>query len=244
MRGIVDGEYLQGSLGDIFGHDQQGHISRPLAVDFKQFRHLVAVDQVPVGQEDVRGSEYSHAAGIVDELRPLVEPALELQPLGHLKRGLGGGRRVEGVVALDAGVMDSPADNRAHFRVPVGRHGGDRGQRREVRRVYGNGDAPEFGHDQSGSPPHAALESLRVGAGGDMAQALAVERAGEDGGCGRPVAGLGVGPLGDLLNKFDALVFPWVGDGNSLGHRHAVLGDQRRPDLPAEDHGVAAGSEG
>jgi hypothetical protein len=85
----------------------------------------------------------------------------------------------------------------------------------------------------------AALERHRVGAGGDVAQALADDRLGEHGGGGGAVAGDVVGLGGDLAHELGALVLEDVLELDLTGDGHAVVGDRRRAELLVE-HDVAA----
>ena len=73
----------------------------------------------------------------------------------------------------------------------------------------------------------AALDVHRVGAGGDVLDALAVDRLGEHGGGGGAVTG-DVGGLGrDLAHHLGAHVLERVLELDLLGDGDAVLGDGR-----------------
>ena len=85
----------------------------------------------------------------------------------------------------------------------------------------------------------AALERQRVGAGGDVLQALADDRLGEHGRGRRAVAGHVVGRRGDLAHELGALVLEDVLDLDLTSDRDAVVGDRRRAELLVE-HDVAA----
>ena len=85
----------------------------------------------------------------------------------------------------------------------------------------------------------AALEAERVGAGGDVLQALADDRLGEHGRGRRAVAGDVVGRRGDLADELRALVLEDVLDLDLTSDGHAVVGDRRRAPLLVE-HDVAA----
>ena len=85
----------------------------------------------------------------------------------------------------------------------------------------------------------AALERHRVGAGGDVAQALAHQRLGEHGGGGRAVTGDVVGLLGDLLDELGADLLVRVLELDLLGDGDTVVGDRGGAPLLLE-HDVAA----
>ena len=85
----------------------------------------------------------------------------------------------------------------------------------------------------------AALERQRVGAGGDVLQALADDRLGEHGRRGGAVAGDVVGGRGHLAHELGALVLEDVLDLDLAGDRDAVVGDRGRAELLVE-HDVAA----
>jgi hypothetical protein len=87
----------------------------------------------------------------------------------------------------------------------------------------------------------AALEAHRVGAGGDVLQAFAVDRLGQQRRRRRAVAGDVAGLAGDFAHHLRAHVLERIGQLDFLGDRHAVLGDRRRAELLVEDHVAAAG---
>ena len=90
----------------------------------------------------------------------------------------------------------------------------------------------------------AALQADRVGAGGDVAQALAHERLGEHDGGGGAVAGDVVGLLGDLLDELGADLLVRVVELDLLGDRHAVVRDRGGAPLLLEHDVAAARAEG
>ncbi len=89
----------------------------------------------------------------------------------------------------------------------------------------------------------AALEGDRVGAGGDVAQALADECLGEDGRRGGAVARDVVGLLGDLLDELGADPLEGLLEVDLLGDGDAVVGDRRRAPLLVEHDVAALGTE-
>ena len=90
----------------------------------------------------------------------------------------------------------------------------------------------------------AALERHRVGAGGDVAQALADQRLGEHGGRGGAVTGDVVGLLGDLLDELGADLLVRVLELDLLGDGDAVVGDRGGAPLLLQDDVAALRAEG
>jgi hypothetical protein len=90
----------------------------------------------------------------------------------------------------------------------------------------------------------AALERHRVGAGGDVAQALAHERLGQHGRRGGAVTGDVVGLLGDLLDELGADLLVRVVELDLLGDRDAVVGDGGGTPLLLQHDVAALGTEG
>ena len=90
----------------------------------------------------------------------------------------------------------------------------------------------------------AALQEDRVGAGGDVLQALVDDRLGQDGGGGGAVAGDVVGLGGDLLAELGAHVLVRVLQLDLLGDGDAVLGDGRGAELLVQHDVAALGPEG
>ena len=89
----------------------------------------------------------------------------------------------------------------------------------------------------------AALEQQRVGAGGDVLEALVDDRLGQHGGGGGAVAGDVVGLGGGFLEQLGAHVLERVFELDLLGDGHAVVGDRRRAELLVEHHVAALGAE-
>ena len=85
----------------------------------------------------------------------------------------------------------------------------------------------------------AAPDGERVGAGRDVAQALAHDDLGEQRGGGGAVTGDVVRLDGDFLDELGAHVLERVLELDLLGDGHAVVGDRRRAELLLE-HDVAA----
>ena len=89
----------------------------------------------------------------------------------------------------------------------------------------------------------AALEAHRAGAGGDVAQALAHERLGQDRGGRGAVTGDVVGLGRDLFDELGAHVLERVVELDLTGDGHAVVRDGRRAELLVEDDVAALGAQ-
>ena len=89
----------------------------------------------------------------------------------------------------------------------------------------------------------AALERHRVGAGGDVAEALADQRLGEDGRGRRTVTGDVVGLLRDLLDELGADLLVRVLELDLLGDAHTVVGDRGGAPLLLQDDVAALRAE-
>ena len=90
----------------------------------------------------------------------------------------------------------------------------------------------------------ALLQRHRVGAGGDVLQALADHGPGEDGGGGGAVTGDVVGLLGDFLDELGAELLEGVLELDLLGDRDAVVGDRGSAPLLLQNDVAALGAEG
>ena len=89
----------------------------------------------------------------------------------------------------------------------------------------------------------AALQGERVGAGGDVLEALANDRLGEHGRRGGAVARDVVGRRGDLAHELGALVLEDVLDLDLTSDGHAVVRDGRGAELLVEDDVAAPGAK-
>ena len=98
-------------------------------------------------------------------------------------------------------------------------------------------------HGRVGRLLDAALDQHRVGAGGDVAQALGHHRLGQHGRGGGAVAGDVVGLGRGLLEHLGAHVLERVLELDLLGDRHAVVGDRRRAPLLVDGDVAAARAE-
>ena len=108
----------------------------------------------------------------------------------------------------------------------------------------GHRDGPELLDDGLDGAIDPTLQLHRVGAGGDVLQALAEDGLGQNGGRGGAVAGEVGGLGGDLLHHLGAHILDRVAQLDFLGDGDAVLGDGRRAELLVDDDVSALGTEG
>ncbi len=178
-----------------------------------------------------------HVGGEVGRQVTLVE----LHALDDLEGRLDGLGLFDGDGAVLADLVHGVRDDVADRFVPVGGDGGDLADFLAVVDLLGN--ARELGDRGLHGLVDAALEVDRVGAGGDVLQALAVDALGEHGRRGGAVTGA-VGGLGsDFLDHLRAHVLVGIGKLDFLGDGDAVLGDGRRPEFLVDDDVPALGPE-
>jgi hypothetical protein len=132
-------------------------------------------------------------------------------------------------------------DDLSDLRVVVGRDGAHVGDVLALDRLGHLVQRLDRGLDGGVDAP---LQLHRVGAGGDVLDALAVDRLREHGRGRRAVAG-DVGGLGsDLADHLRAHVLERVLQLDLLGDSDAVLGDRRGPELLLDDDVAPLGAEG
>ena len=105
------------------------------------------------------------------------------------------------------------------------------------------GELLDRGHGGVDAGLDAPLEAHRVGAGGDVAQALADHRPGQHGGRGGAVTGDVVGLLGDLLDQLGADLLVRVLELDLLGDGDTVVGDRGGAPLLLQHHVAALRAE-
>src|SRR6266576_7079596 len=231
---LVDDDRRERLALDVLGHDQQ----RLTGLD-----HLLQHGQdvfygadLLVRDQDVRVLEDClHALGIGDHVRRQVA-LVELHALGELKL------EAEGLPFLDVhdAVLADLLDRVRDYVADLALAGGDSGDAGDVllaRHLFRLGlHVLDDGVD---GLLDAALERHRIRTGGDILQAFAHDRLGEQGRSGRAVAGDVVGRGRDLANELRALVLEHVLDLDLTGDCDAVVRDRRCAELLVE-HDVAA----
>ncbi len=173
-----------------------------------------------------------HAVGVGDEVGREVA-AVELHAFDQVEFGLHRLRLLDRDDAVLADPVHRLGDQLADLAVVVG------GDGRDVRQLLLTLDLLrelfEFGGGGLDAELDAALQGHRVGAGRDVLDALAEDGLREHGRGGRPVARDVVGLGGDLLDHLRAHVLVLVFELDLLGDRHAVLRDDGRAELLAEN---------
>src|SRR5690606_37537689 len=181
---LVQHERRESLALDVLGDDDELLAVLDHLVDDRQ--QVLDVADLLVGDQDVRVLEHSLlAVGVRDEVR--VQVALvEAHALGELELGAEGLRLLDGDDALLADLVDRLGDELADRGVC----GGDgRGRGDLLLRLDLLGAGEQVLGDGRNGLLDAALERDRVGAGCDIAQALADQRLSEDGGGGGSVTG-------------------------------------------------------
>src|SRR3984885_4261330 len=219
-----DGQRLAG-LHDLVEQRKQVLVGRDLRVD----------------DEDVRVLEDGlEALGVGDEVGRDVA-LVEAHALGELKLEAEGVAPLDGDDAFLADLVHGLGDHLADGRVARrdGRGGGDL-----LLGLHVLGELGELlAHGLDGRLD-AALKRHRVGAGGDVPQALAHQRLGEHGRRRRAVTGNVVGLLSYFLDQLGTDLLPRVLELDLLGDGHAIVGDRGGSPLLLEYHVPALGAEG
>ncbi|MPM94205.1 hypothetical protein SDC9_141350 [bioreactor metagenome] len=107
----------------------------------------------------------------------------------------------------------------------------------------GRGLLLELFDDDRGRVFHALAELHAVRAGGDVFDALADHRAGEDGGGRGPVAGDVVGLGGYFFDELRAHILERIFEFDLFSDGHAVVGDGRRAEFLLKDYVASLGAE-
>ena len=189
-----------------------------------------------VDDQDVRVLEDRlHPLGVGDEVGRDVA-LVEAHALGELELEAEGVALLDGDDAFLADLVHRLGDDLADGGVT----GGDRGGGGDL--LLGLDVLGELGQllgDGGDGGLDAPLQGHRVRAGGDVAQALADQRLGQDGRRRRAVTGHVVGLLGDLLDQLGADLLVRVLELDLLGDAHTIVGDGGGAPLLLE-HDVAA----
>ena len=202
---------------------------------------LLHVRDLLVGDEDDGVVELGdHLVGVGDHVSG-DEAAVKLHAANGLDFGLHGLGLFHGDDAVVAHSLHGVGNEGANLGV-VGRNGGDLCDvvlALDLLAHVGKG-----AHGRFHSLIHAAAEHHGVGAGRQVAQALADHGLGEQGGGGGAVAGDVVGLDGDFLHQLSAHVLKGILKLDLFGDGHAVVGDEGRAVLLLEHDVAALGAEG
>ena len=235
---LVDDEGSQGLALDLLGHDEQGpaHAGHVL----EQGQEVLEVRDLLLVEEDEGLLEDAlHPLRIGHEIGRQVA-AVELHALDRLHRGLEALGLLDRDDAVLADLVHGFGDDLADRQVVVG---GDRADLGDHLAADLAAHLLELRDDGLDGLVDALLDQGRVGAGRDVAQALAVNGLGQDRG-GRGAVARDVGRLGrDFLDQLGAHVLPGVLELDFLGDGDAVLGAGGRAELLVEDDVLAARAE-
>ena len=182
-----------------------------------------------------------HRVGIGDEVGAEVA-LVELHPFDQLDLRVEALALFDGNDAVFAHLVHRVGDHLADLLVLVGRACPHLGDLLAVVDLLAH--LSEVFDDRVHRDLDPALDLRRVGAAGDVLEALAEDRLGVDGGGGGAVAGDTAGLGGDFLDHLRAHVLVGVFQLDLLGHGHAVLGDGGRAERLFQHHVAARGAEG
>src|SRR5438067_1155062 len=235
---LVDHDRRERLALDVLGHDQQRLAGLDHLLEDRE--QILDGPDLLVGDQDVGVLEDGlHALGVGDHVRRQVA-LVELHALRELEL------EAEGLALLDvddavlADLLDRVGDHVADLAF-TRRDGGDPGDVLLAVDLLGLAlEALDHGVDRR---LDAALQRHRVGASGDVLQALAADRLSEHGRRPGAVAGDVVGRRGDLADELRALVLEDVLDLDLTSDRDTVVGDGRGAELLVEDDVAALGAE-
>jgi hypothetical protein len=236
---LVDDQRRQRLTLDVLRDDEQRAAHPGHLLQHRQ-QVLHRADLLLVDQDDRVLEHHFHALGVGDEVGREVA-AVELHALDDVQAGLERLGLFDGDDAVLADLVHGVGDDLADRLVVVGRDGADLRDHvpahrlRHLLQLLGDGRHGLL---------DAALDVHRVGAGGDVLGALAVDGLGQHGRRGGAVAGDVGGLARDLAHHLGAHVLERILQLDLLGHGDAVLGDRRRSELLVEDDVAALGSEG
>jgi len=166
---------------------------------------------------------------------------VELHALDDLERGLDGLGLLHGDRAVFAHLVQGVGDDLADRLVPVGGDGRHLADLLLVLHLFADG--AELLDDRLDGAVDAALQLGRVRTRGDVLQALAVNRFGQDRRGRGAVAGHVAGLARHFAHQLGADVLVGVLELDLLRDRHTVLGDGRGAEFLVEDHVASGRSE-
>ena len=194
-----------------------------------------------IGNQDVGVVQDGlHLVGVGDHVGGDIAP-VELHTLDHVQTGLGGLALLDGDDAFLAHLLHGLGDQLADGLV-AGGHGADTGN--GIRVGHGNGIGLDGLNGSGNGLVDALAHDHGVGAGGQVLQALPGDGLCQQGGGGGAVTGHIIGLGGDLPDELCAHVLEGVLQLHFLGNGHAVVGDEGRAVLLAQNHVAALGSQG
>ena len=236
---LVDDEGREGLALDVLGDDHERLAALHHLLEHRQ--DVADRADLLVGDEDVRVLEHRlHPILVGDHVRRDVA-LVELHPLGELELHPEGLALFDVHHAVLADLLDRVGDDVADLLVG-GRDGGDAGDlvlAADLLRLL----VAEVLDDLVDGLLDPAPQGERVGAGGDVLEAVADDRLGQQRRRRRAVAGDVVGRRGDLADELGALVLEDVLELDLASDGDAVVGDRGRAELLVEDDVAALGAE-
>ena len=235
----VDDEGGQGLGLDVLGDD--GQRLAGLHDLLQQREQVLDVGDLGLDQQDVGVLQDGLlAVGVGDEVRG-DEALVEAHTLGDLELEAEGVGLLDGDDTLVADLLQSLGDEGTDLLVGGGDGGGGRDLLLGLDLLGVGQQALDDGRD---GLLDTAANGDRVGAGGDVAQALAHQGLGQDGRGGGAGARDVVGLLGDLLDELGADLLVGLLELDLLGDGHAVVGDRGGAPLLVEHDVTALGAQG
>ena len=236
---LVDHERRERLAVDVLGDDEQRLAQLHGLLERRQ--QLLDARDLLVGDEDGRVLEHGlHALGVGHEVRRDVAP-VELHPLGVFLLEADRLAFLDGDDTVLADLVHDLGDQLAD----LGVGGADGGHGRDLLAGLDRaGVLLELADDGLDALVQAALDDHRVGARGDVLEALGDDRLAEHDRGGGAVAGDVIGLGRDLLEELRAHVLEGLLELDLAGDGHAVVGDGRGAELLVQHDVAALGTEG
>ena len=236
---LVDHEGGQRFAFDVLGeHDERLAALHDLLENRQQVAHG---GDLRTDVEDVRVVEDRfHPLGVGHEVRR-DEALVEAHALDELHLHAEGLALFDGDDTVLADAVDGVGDERTDF----GIGGGDAGDLGDL--LLGLdvlGQVTQRRERSLDGGLDALLQRHRVGAGGDVLQALADHGPRQHRGGGGAVTGDVVGLLGDFLDELGTQLLEWILELDLLGDRYAVVGDGGSTPLLLQHDVAALGAQG
>ena len=237
---LVDDQGGERLAVHVLGDDQ--HWTAGLGDHLQQRQHVLEAGDLLLVDEDQRVAELAgHRVGVGDEVGGEVA-LVELHALDRVAAGVDGLGFLDGDGAVLADLLHGLGDDGADGGVGVGGDGGDLGDLLLV--LHLDGHLRELLDNRLDCAVDAALEIHRIGAGGDVLQAFAVDCLGQDGGGGGAVARIVIGAAGNFLDHLGAHVLVGALQLDFLRDGDAVLSDERGTELLVNQDIASLGAEG
>ena len=231
---LVDNQRSEGFALDVLGDDRQGLAG--LHDLLQDGDDVLDVGDLGVHEEDVGVLEDGFLALLVGHKVGRQVALVEAHALGGLQGSVEGVGLLDGDDALGTDLLEGLGNELADGGVVGGDgcRGGDL-----LGGLDGLGVGVQLGDDGLDGLVDATLEGDRVGAGGNVTQALVDQRLCQNGRGGRAVTRDVVGLLGNFLHQLGADALERIVQVDFLGDGNAILGDRGGAPLLVE-HDVAA----